>query len=167
MTRFNVLFSKKKDGFSASTAGATGSSPRYDPHLLLQLKQEHAALRKLYGQLCEAHATEDLPSLRSLLREFKMALNIHLLEENVKFYTYLQHKIPSGASDLDTVTSFWKEMQDIGKTVLDFVRRYDGDEFDVTTMVAFGRELEEVGPLLMTRLQREEDNLFGLYLPSQ
>ncbi len=171
MRKFQFLFSAKNEGGNSSVAAAAlgvpmaGKPLRYDPHLILQLKQEHASLRKLFDEIREAARAEDFATVQSVMRELNICLNMHLLEENVKFYAYLRSALSSNSADLATMTAYWKEMQDIGRAVIQFFKKYEAHAFTPESRAAFGSELEAVGAALTSRLAREEEQLFTLYLP--
>ncbi len=85
--------------------------------------------------------------------------------ENSKFYAYLRRNLPQGSAELDTMNTFFDEMQEIGKVVTQFLRKYIYADYTPETLSAFGPELEAIGAALISRIDREEETLYKLYAP--
>ncbi len=169
MGLLDFLFGKKGEaaqphGSHAAESG-TGSL-NFDPNLISRLKKDHASLLTLFGNIRRSYLAQDFASLQNELRQFRSALNLHLAEENFKFYAYLRKALSNNVENFQTMNAFWKEMQEIGKVVLEFLRKYDAAEFTPEMKDAFGQELEAIGAALAGRIQREERELYILYAPA-
>ncbi len=57
-------------------------------------------------------------------------------------------------------------MQQIGKVVTAFLRKYNHSDFTPDLHATFGGELDAIGAALAGRIQREEETLYRLYLPA-
>ncbi len=64
------------------------------------------------------------------------------------------------------MTVFWDEMQQVGKVVTAFLRKYNHSDFTADLQATFGGELDAIGAALAGRIQREEETLYRLYLPA-
>ncbi len=172
MGLFDFLFGKAGEEAPQQPASADGvvrwgsGGLQYDPELIPKLTQEHHHLLALFGAIQGAHQRQDFSAVQHALRDFKLALNVHLLTENVRFYAYVKKGLSNSTENLDTVNAFWKEMQGIAKVVIQFLAKYEAAMLTPEMKAAFGKELEDVGAALVSRIKREEESLYTLYLPS-
>ncbi len=139
---------------------------QYDPELISKLVQEHRHLLSLFEAVAGCYQAQDFDRVQKALQEFKLALNVHLLTENVRFYAYVKKGLSNNMQDFETVTAFWREMQGIAKVVIQFLGKYETSNFTPEMRVTFGKELEDVGAALASRIKREEESLYTLYQPS-
>ncbi len=172
MSLFGFLFGNAGEE-AASRADDThgvvqweGGTLRYDPELIPKLTQEHGTLLSLFSAIRQSHEAGDLAVMQKALNEFKGALSVHLLTENVRLYAYVKKGLAQDAKGLETMTAFWKEMQAIAKTVIEFLGKYQEATFTQEMRDAFGRDLEAIGVALTTRIRQEEERLYTLYRPS-
>ncbi len=152
----------REDGLVKWGSGAL----QYDPELIPKFKEEHRTLLAMFQDIKQASDIQNFAAAQKALQEFKLALNVHLLAENVRFYAYVRKGLASNVSDLATVNAFWKEMQGITKVVIQFLAKYETAPFTPEMRAAFGSELNAVGEALGQRIRREEEHLYTLYLPS-
>lgn len=171
MGLFDFLFGKSSEltSQSANSEGVVqwGSGGlQYDPELIPKLTQEHRHLLAMFGVIKQSYERQDFVAVQKALQEFKLSLNVHLLTENVRFYAYVKKGLSNSTENLETVTSFWKEMQGIAKVVIQFLGKYETSVFTPEMKAAFGKELDDVGAALVSRIKREEESLYTLYLPA-
>lgn len=170
MGLFDLLFGKKNDApeqreEAAAASHGSAAPPGFDPEFISRLTQEHRLLVALFLDIKKAHLAHDFAALKTALQEFQLGLNIHLAVENSKFYAYLRRSLKRGSAEHDTMNVFFDEMQEIGKVVTQFLRKYLEAEFTTETRRAFGDELEAIGAALVSRIDREEETLYKLYQP--
>lgn len=171
---FRTLFGKGRDKpatFTASSYATHGTPPPrrigYDENLIASLQRDHAELGSIYSRIGELHqAGGSYDEIRSLLANFKSCLEAHVLAENVRFYNYLEQTLPDDSDNAEIMRGFRREMNQIARQVLDFVKRYQACGFDAAERVSFGEDYAAIGKVLEQRLDREEHNLYPLYGPA-
>ncbi len=179
---FEFLFGKRKDKTSekpafvataASTSGsvaaentAPGTSIRYHPDLVAELKREHQTLLGLFAPIQAAFKAGELQTVVQHLESFRVGIQSHLLKENVRLYIYLEHQLADDATSHELIHGFRHEMDGIGKAVMGFLAKYRDLGVDRNLVDSFGRDLDGVGKVLVDRIQREEATLYPLYLPA-
>ncbi len=174
MGLFDFLFGRKKAASPQPEASA--SAPQrgvaaqlavpFDPQFIARLEGEHRTLVTLFVAVQTANEAADFGAVKRALQEFQMALNMHLAVENARFYAYLRRKLSKDSPEMATMNAFFDEMQEIGKVVTQFLRHYTLAEFTAEIQSAFSRELEAIGAALASRIEREEQTLYKLYLPA-
>lgn len=149
--------------------GASASSDKfqvqYDPTLIAKLEEEHQHMLAIYGRIDGAVAAEQWSKIPELLLQFRSALTDHLLKEGVKLYAYLNKALHSEEELAFVFQSFKKEMGGIGKVVFSFFDKYAADKAlqNPEQRTAFIAELKAIGPVLVSRIQREEEQLYAIY----
>lgn len=144
---------------------ASGSM-RYDPHLVDSLKDDHRGLHRIYRDLLEARDRDDFKTVRTLLGKFKIALQAHLMVENVRFYVYLKQKYATDHVTLAYITDLRKEMDGISMAAVKFIHTYTHVEtFTSETKRAFNANLAAICDVMTQRIALEESRLYALYQP--
>ncbi len=170
MGLFDFFLGKKKDAGNEAAAqpqqrpaAQQAAAAQFDPAFIPALVEEHRSLVALFVSVKEASEAADFPAVKRALQEFQLALNMHLVLENSKFYAYLRKTLRKNSPELDTVNAFFDEMQEIGKVVTQFLRTYTLADFTAEVHAAFRDELEAIGAALVNRIEREEQTLYKLY----
>lgn len=150
-----------------STAVAPGTEIRYHPDLITRLQGHHIALLKLFGAV-KTHAMNDefADALKSM-QSFRQALTTHLLEENVKLYTYLAKCLDADPDNRDLMMDMKSEMGKIGTVVMRFLNQYTNSGITPFNKKQFLEKLDEIGPALVDRIEREESSLYTMYMPPE
>lgn len=136
----------------------------WSPDLIPHLKDDHAGLLKLYGGIEGMAKGGKYAGIGPALKLFKSKFDLHVLTENVKFYCYLEEKFGRRPGALKTIKDFRGEMNAIARGVVNFVRKWSESGVKADTGAAFLAELGQVGALLVQRVQREENELYTLYI---
>ncbi|WP_136418617.1 hemerythrin domain-containing protein [Herbaspirillum sp. ST 5-3] len=138
---------------------------QYDPILIAKLEEEHQHMLAIYGRIDGAVAAEQWGRIPELLLQFRSALTDHLLKEGVKLYAYLNKALHSEEELAFVFLSFKKEMGGIGKVVFSFFDKYAAEKalLELEQRAAFIKELKAIGPVLVSRIQREEEQLYAIY----
>ena len=98
------------------------------------------------------------------LTKFKKDLGEHLELENGAFYPdYLDKKIKRG-EDTASTKEFIEQMNGIGKTVMDFLGKFNTPQAVDNEVVNFINELSKIIGVLKIRIETEEEGVFELYL---
>ncbi|NIP74050.1 MAG: hemerythrin domain-containing protein [Gammaproteobacteria bacterium] len=143
---------------------APGTDIRFDPDLINQLKGDHQALLKLYGEIKSAFDAQKYDTVAKKLGDFRSALQAHLLTENIRLYIYLSHMFKSDDINFELVRGFRKEMDGIAKAVMDFLKKYDAIGVDPKLAPDFAKDFAGIGEVLGARIQKEEKTLYPLYM---
>lgn len=147
-------------------ACAPGTQIRYAPELIDKLQDDHQLLLQIFGQINTAFSASDYKLVTKRLKEFKTALMDHLLTENVRLYIYLSRSFATDDVNSDLVQGFRTEMNGIAKAVMTFLTRYETIGVDETLAETFSKDLKDIGEALVARIDREENTLYPLYMPS-
>jgi regulator of sigma D len=152
---------------SAEAGYAPGTKLTYDSKLIDRFTGHHQSLLKIFTAIVAAAEQRNYAELTVRIGTFKRVLSEHLLEENLRLYTYLQHCLASDSQSLELVREMHLEMGAIGRKVNAFIRHYS--EFGVSDLnvAKFLEELRGIGAALVDRIQREEQSLYSLYMPPE
>ena len=141
-----------------------GTELYYDPELINNLKDDHQKLLKIYNDMGEALSSNNFDQLASLFTDFKTQLQKHILTENLKLNIYLSHAITNDPDSLAIITELRAEMQKIGRAVNKFFNHYAKIPWTEEQILSFPEEFNNTGSILVDRIEREESNLYPLYL---
>jgi len=141
-------------------------APSYDSGLVPALKNDHQELVALFEQIGRTYEARRFHEIPALLTAFKTRLEAHLLTENVRFYNYVESTLRDDAENLSLIRDFRREMNTIARGVIDFVKKYQAHGDAEALMHGFLADYRTVGGLLVQRIQREEGNLYPLYMPT-
>jgi len=136
----------------------------YSPSLIPGLKGDHGELLKLYTEIERMGVEGRYGPIPAALGTFKAKFDVHLLNENLNFYCYIEERAKN-AEDQELIKSFRSEMNAIARGVVNFVKRYRMSGVRAVNAQDFLTELHEVGALLVRRIEREEKELYALYRP--
>ena len=142
-----------------------GTNIRYQPALIEDMKADHVELLNLYTDIQMASETRNFKKVAAALKEFRGALEDHLLKENVNLYIYLTHLLKSDAMNSELIAGFRKEMDGIASIALKFLAKYESIGEDAHLHDGFGEEFATIGKVLGDRITREEKTLYTLYVP--
>ena len=165
------LFAKKEKVVEQESANeqvfvAPGTSIRYRPELIDNLKRDHKDLLGIYTEIKQAADLGKYDVVSVKLNNFRSRLQDHLLTENVHLYIYISHLMNSDALNSELIMGFRKEMDQIAKVALNFLSKYESIARDKKLQSEFGDELATVGQVLGERIQREESTLYPMYSTS-
>lgn len=162
------LFSRRKRRHSSDIAGqrerAPGTEITFDPRLIERFKGHHRTLLKLFEDIDNAAGQYDFNKLADLLGRFKRVLQEHLLEENLKLYTYMQACMRNDPDNAEIMRDMKAEMGRIGRDVNRFIGTWTHQVIDASNIQDFQRELKGIGEVLADRIEREEHTLYPLYM---
>jgi Hemerythrin HHE cation binding domain len=137
----------------------------FSPGLLPGLKGDHSELIKLHAELVRLAGEARYTAIPAALAAFKSKFDLHILNENLNFYGYVEQKTTGRPDDQDMVRGFRTEMNVIARAVVNVVKKYRSAGVHASTAPDFLVELRQIGALLIKRIEREERELYGLYRP--
>jgi hypothetical protein len=155
---------KQVDTQEAQSHYAPGTEIAFDSGLIRRFKGHHQTLLKLYGEVFEAAKNHQFDELAKLLKTFTRVFEQHVLEENLRFYIYLE-KCLNDSDHIEMIGEMKLEMNQIGRTVRSFTRHHLGFGVTGANVEKFVEELQQIGGALVDRIEREEGSLYTLYLP--
>ena len=156
------LFKKNREIAPQPPASSDGAIS-YSPELINQFISDHKAIFDLYAKIDAAFAEQECKQVATMLKQFKTALQEHLLTENVRLYAYLEQELKDDAVNVEIITDFRKEMNGIAHEAMKFLRKYSELGDDNTLASTFKEDFENIGKVLVERTQREEALLYPLY----
>lgn len=172
---FSFLF-KKKQTETDESVGVTkveasnmapGTTIRFDPKLVAELKMDHVNLIALFKGIAATSGRHDSELLTKQLADFGSSLRGHILKENVRLYVYLKSSLKTEEDSLTIMQEFSHEMNLIGRAVNNFLHKYTNvAQWDEPQWAVFERDLNEVGTVLTQRIETEENILYPLYMPA-
>ncbi len=144
---------------------APGTEIRYDPKLIERFSGQHVELVNEIQLVKKFLVAKNYPATIESLRSFKVMLQQHLLEENLRFYTYLTHCLINDSEGRELMNDMRIEMGEIGRLLTRFIKHYL--EFGINDLNAetFDSELTGIIHALADRIDREEKSLYTLYMP--
>lgn len=177
MFLFDLLFGKRDPAAVATmpreaapaaaalqeTHTAPGTSIHFHPDLIDKLTGDHKLLLQLFGETKAAAARGDVGAAAARLEEFRVALQGHLLTENIRLYVYLEHALAADGQSRTLIHEFRHEMDEIGKALVGFLGKYRQLATQPELAGPFSAELDGIGKVLIERIRREESTLYPLY----
>lgn len=144
---------------------APGTQVRYDPNLIKHFEGHHKTLLQLFGKITQATEQQNFAAISRHMEAFRKVLHLHLLEENVKLYSYLSSTLATDPYSSELANAMKREMGEIGMSVFRFIEHYTGSGVDSSSLATFHGQLDKIGSILVDRIEREESSLYGLYMP--
>lgn len=144
---------------------APGTEIGYHPDLVPRFQKTHQALQKLYASIKAQTEDDEFVDAQKSLDAFRKALTGHLLEENVKLYTYLARCLASDPASKGLMGSMKSEMGRIGTTVMAFIEEYTQSGITPFNKRQFLSGWDGIGAVLTDRIEREETSLYTMYMP--
>lgn len=156
----------KQEGQTPQYNTAPGTEIRYHPTLIDELKEDHQQLLAIYMAIKASFESADYTTVSEKLNEFRGGLHGHLLTENVRLYIYLDRMLGQDEMNSDLIRGFRREMDGIGKAVLNFLKKYEAIGVDKELAPAFAKDFAAIGAVLTERIKKEEEVLYPLYMSS-
>lgn len=152
-------------GFSSMKQVQDRSRFTFSPQLIDNLQGDHAELLELYAEMEKLALAGRYASVPPALHGFKTAFDLHILNENLHFYCYVEERLAQDPGRLAFIRGFRAEMNAIARTVVNFARKYNMAGVRPSNGDEFLAELRQVGAALSARIESEERDLYSLYLP--
>ncbi len=168
------LFAERGQGNAAATAeDASPAAPpmaaaipnqiQFDSKLVDELKQDHVGLVAQFTQMVPLFRSSEIRTFRAQLASFKTQFQGHIIKENVRFYVYLEQTLAGDETNVELMRDFRREMNAISRAVVGFCNKYNDAKPDLQTIRQFEAEAGDIGKALLSRIDREERDLYSLY----
>lgn len=144
---------------------APGTEISYASGLIPHFLDTHKELAALIAELEDAAKSARYGEAEKILHALKSTLYAHLLEENVRLYTYLSYCVKGDVDHTELMSDMRLEMGRIGRDVTRFIKAYTETGISAGNIEAFVQQLGGITQKLHDRLQREESSLYTLYQP--
>lgn len=152
---------------------ATASQPeeyhaghiRYAADLIPHLTSDHEDLVTLYASLQDYVQQQQYDQISAGLESLKHKFNLHIMQENLHFYCYLEQSFRDDAAQLEIIKGYRKEMNAISAAVVRFIKKWQTQTIDQYNVAEFSQEYNTVGEVLAQRITQEESHLYTLYQP--
>lgn len=135
--------------------------------LVTTLKEQHRMLQADLSVALENSKIETKESLESVvsgLAKFRSNLLAHMKLEGEQFYPdYFEKKIAKG-ENIENGKRFIKEMDELAKTIIEFLDKYAVAGSVGASLVDFRKELSAMISTLNIRIETEEEGMFDFYL---
>ncbi|HEY1772614.1 MAG TPA: hemerythrin domain-containing protein [Gammaproteobacteria bacterium] len=167
-TAMLLSFLSRKNKKQEPLQGAQAPQPEiaYDPGLITALTLQHRSLTSLLVKATSLGQQRDFAGVQTTLEQFKAELDEHLHREHDEFFPYLTaHLKTEDAKDI------LKEARSnslyIERAVESFLSHYAGYPVGERTVLRFGMELSGVIEEFCERLEKEEADIYTLYMPPE
>jgi len=139
-------------------------SANYSDSLIMMLQNDHEQLFVLYHKIQDQFKeNSDFKKMQSLLNDFKLALEIHLMVENTQLYDYIRIKNKANQDTTEFVDDVQNEMKLIADNALLFLQKYNTQEEYEQHIDHFLEDLSQIGITFAKRIILEESKLYPLY----
>jgi len=135
--------------------------PNYNAKLIKGFEKEHEKLVKQLLLIKKYTEKGQSKKAKQALKEFKIELLAHFMEEDIHLYWYLKHLYKENPEKLQTIHTFEESIKKIQKEVVNFINYYTKEEilFDMV----FHKEFQGIIEALSSRIETEEKALYTLY----
>ena len=144
---------------------APGTQLHYDGELIGRLRAHHDALFDLSVKARDAALASRFDETRKCVNKFRLLLNEHLLEKNLRVYTYLGCCLKSDSEGLEVTRDMRRETGAVSRKATLFITHYSDTGINEENQSAFLEELAQVKGELNETFAREERTLYPMYQP--
>lgn len=144
---------------------APGTQLHYDSRLTERLRGHATALLELLARSGSAARSAKFDEAGKCLQGFRRMFNEHLLDKNLRLYTYLGCCLKADQENLETLREMRRETGEISRQAMRFLGHCDERGIDEDNLKSFLDELAQIEDLLSHRFKREERSLYPMYQP--
>ncbi len=144
---------------------APGTQLHYDSELIGRLRGHHDALFELSVKARDTAQVSKFDETRKCVNKFRLLLNEHLLEKNLRVYTYLGCCLKSDSEGLEVTRDMRRETGAVSRKATLFITHYSDTGINEQNQLAFLEELAQVKGELNETFAREERTLYPMYQP--
>jgi len=135
--------------------------PDYESGLIKKFHKDHKKLVKYIGNVQEALRAGKEAKAKQNLRDLKIEMLGHFMEEDIKLYWYLKSYYKESKDAIHTIKMFEESIKKIQREVVDFLDTYS--EPSRALDATFEKGFNEIITALAARIRTEEENLYTLY----
>lgn len=143
---------------------APGTSIRYNAELVAHFQEHHAWLREALVAIRERAEKGEFAEAQRALQSFRRTLTTHLLEENIKMYTYVSKCLAHDPDTKASMLAMKAEMDPVGTTAMRFANEYAKVGLTPFNKQQFLAQFDEVAAALTDRMDWEESSLYTMYM---
>jgi len=136
--------------------------PDYDGKLIKKFHKDHEKLVQHITNIKKAVETNHPEKAKQGLKQLKMEMLGHFMEEDIKLYWYLKDRYKDSPDTIETIKMFEESIKKIQKEVVAFIDHYARD--DIKFDMVFDKEFSGIIDALSTRIATEESSLYTLYV---
>jgi len=136
--------------------------PDYDAKLIKKFHKDHEKLVKQITLIKQAVETNRPEKAKQGLKQLKMEMLGHFMEEDIKLYWYLKDRYKDSPDTIETIKMFEESIKKIQKEVVAFIDHYARE--DIKFDMVFDKEFSGIVDALSTRIGTEESSLYTLYV---
>ena len=146
---------------------APGTQLHYDSELIARLRSHHRALLDLSARARETAQASKFDEMKKCMHKFRLLLNEHLLEKNLRLYTYLSCCLKDDPAGLELTRDMRRETNGISRKATLFIAHYTEAGINEENRTAFLEELAQLKGVLSDSFASEERSLYPMYRPPQ
>ena len=134
----------------------------FDSKLIKKFHKDHEKLVKTITKISENLEQNKEKKAKTLLKQLKIEILGHFMEEDIKLYRYLKKYYAESTDTMALVKNFETSIKTIQRDVIDFLDTYTQEEstLDENFKKKFYAIVDELG----TRIETEEQSLYTLYV---
>jgi len=151
------FFKKGKNKKSKST-----DVVEYNPTLIKKFCKAHEKLEVTINKVLEDTKKQDTVAIRKSLKQLRLEIIGHFMEEDISLYRYLTHYYKQDENTLELIMAFESSIKEIQKGVLAFLDKYIQQNANYDKI--FEARFTDIVESLTTRVEAEENNLYTLYI---
>jgi hemerythrin len=135
---------------------------QYDAKLIKKFHKDHEKLIKTITKIVQNLEKKEEKKAKALLKQLKIEILGHFMEEDIKLYRYLKKYYANSAETMELVKHFESSIKTIQREVIDFLEAYtqENKALDKAFETKFYTIVDELG----NRIKTEENNLYTLYV---
>jgi hypothetical protein len=138
---------------------------RYLRDLIPVFQADHAGLLKQCRAIEKMVATGDFSGIPLALSAFKARLEVHLLNESLHLFCYLDERLPLDAAERVMIREIRAETTGTSRDVINLIKQYRAAGITPANSSMFLAEWKPAATALLQQLAREEQDLYPLYQP--
>ncbi len=153
----------KKTTTKTEEVYAPGTKIPYDQTLVKRLKGDHQELLNLFMETMRLIDKREYNKIWETNDKFLGLFNAHILLEYTKLYVFLEYTFKDEQDYYTVISEFRREMNQIGRAVREFYKRWQTAGLHAENIEAFKEELGKIGEVLVKRVETEENRLYEIY----
>jgi hemerythrin superfamily protein len=136
----------------------------YSPNLITMLQSDHQQLFEIYRTLQTQYKIDNsFGAMESLINEFKLAFELHLMMEDTQLYGYLRAATLEDSDNHALVNEMQEQMNPIIKKIIKLIHLYSDEKSYQKNVDKLLDDLGAMGMILTQRFNTEEEKLYPLY----
>ena len=135
----------------------------YDAKLIKKFHKDHKKLVATAIKISKKIEAEEHDKIKPLLKQLKLEILGHFMEEDIKLYRYLKKYYANSEESMALINTFEESIKAIQKDVISFLDNYTQENSTLDTN--FKKRFHTIVNDLGNRIETEENSLYTLYIP--